>query len=75
MPYDPLKSFTAVSKLVDSPYVLLVNPKVPANNVREFIAHAKASPNPVPYASSGNGSSQHLMGGLFAAMSGAPLKP
>lgn len=74
MPYDPLKSFTAVSKLVDSPYVLLVNPKVPANNVREFIAHAKASPNPVHYASSGNGSSQHLMGGLFASMTGAPLK-
>ena len=74
VPYDPLKSFVAVTKLVDSPYVLLVNPKVPARNVQEFVALAKAAPNTIHYASSGNGSSQHLMGGLFASMSGAPLK-
>jgi tripartite-type tricarboxylate transporter receptor subunit TctC len=74
IPYDPLKSFTAVSKLVDSPYVLLVNPKVAATNVKEFIALAKAAPDSIHYASSGNGSSQHLMGGLFVAMTGAPLK-
>ena len=74
MPYDPIKSFTVVSKLVDSPYVLLVNPKVPARNVQEFIALAKASPDTLHYGSSGNGSSQHLMGGLFVAMTGAPLK-
>jgi tripartite-type tricarboxylate transporter receptor subunit TctC len=72
--YDPIKSFTVVGKLVDSPYVLLVNPKVPAKDVKEFIALAKAAPNTIHYASSGNGSSQHLMGGLFAAMTGAPLK-
>jgi tripartite-type tricarboxylate transporter receptor subunit TctC len=72
--YDPIKSFTVVGKLVDSPYVLLVNPKVPAKDVKEFIALAKAQPNTIHYASSGNGSSQHLMGGLFAAMTGAPLK-
>ncbi|MDB5891078.1 MAG: tripartite tricarboxylate transporter substrate binding protein [Polaromonas sp.] len=74
MPYDPIKSFTAVSKLVDSPYVLLVNPKVPAKNVQEFVALAKAAPDTIHYASSGNGSSQHLMGGLFVSMTGAPLK-
>ena len=74
VPYDPLKSFVAVAKLVDSPYVLLVNPKVPARNVQEFIALAKAAPNTIHYASSGNGSSQHLMGGLFASLSGAPIK-
>ena len=74
MPYDPLKSFVAVTKLVDSPYVLLVNPKVPARNVQEFVALAKAAPNTIHYASSGNGSSQHLMGGLFASMTGAPIK-
>ena len=74
VPYDPLKSFVAVTKLVDSPYVLLVNPKVPARNVQEFVALAKAAPNTIHYASSGNGSSQHLMGGLFATMTGAPLK-
>lgn len=74
MPYDPIKSFIAVSKLVDSPYVLLVNPKIKANNVQEFIALAKAAPDTIHYASSGNGSSQHLMGGLFVAMTGAKLQ-
>ena len=74
VPYDPLKSFVAVTKLVDSPYVLLVNPKVAARNVQEFVALAKAAPNTIHYASSGNGSSQHLMGGLFVSMAGAPLK-
>jgi tripartite-type tricarboxylate transporter receptor subunit TctC len=74
LPYDPIKSFTVISKLVDSPYVLLVNPKVPANNVKEFIALAKAAPDTIHYASSGNGSSQHLMGGLFVSITGAPLK-
>ena len=74
MPYDPIKSFTAVSRLVDSPYVLLVNPKVPAKDVSEFIALAKAAPDTLHYASSGKGSAQHLMGGLFVSMTGAKLK-
>ena len=74
LPYDPIKSFTPVGKLVDSAYVLLVNPKVPANNVAEFISLAKASPDKIHYASSGNGSSQHLMGGMFAAMTGVKMK-
>ena len=74
IPYDPIKSFTVVSKLVDSPYVLLVNPKVPAKDVKEFIALAKAAPETIHYASSGNGSAQHLMGGLFVSMTGAKLK-
>lgn len=74
MPYDPIKGFTPVSKLVDSPYVLLINPKLPAKNVQEFIALAKKSPDDIHYASSGNGSAQHLIGGLFVSMTGAPLK-
>jgi tripartite-type tricarboxylate transporter receptor subunit TctC len=74
LPYDPIKSFTVVGKLVDSPYVLLVHPKVQAKNVQEFIALAKSAPEKVHYGSSGNGSAQHLMGGLFVALTGAPLK-
>lgn len=74
IPYDPIKSFTPISKLVDSPYVLLVNPKVPAKNVQEFVALAKSKPGTIHYASSGNGSAQHLIGGLFASMTQAPLK-
>lgn len=72
--YDPIKSFVAISKLADSPYVLLVNPqKVSARNVQEFIALTKAHPESIRYASSGNGSSQQLMGGLFVSMTGARL--
>jgi tripartite-type tricarboxylate transporter receptor subunit TctC len=75
VPYDPIKSFTPISKLVDSPYVLVINPtKVTANNVKEFIALAKAKPDAMHYASSGNGSTQHLMGGLFESLTGTQLK-
>lgn len=74
IPYDPIKSFAPVSKLVDSPYVLLTNPKVPAKNVQEFIALAKAQPDKIHFASSGNGSAQHLIGGLFASMTKTQLK-
>ncbi|MEP6790723.1 MAG: tripartite tricarboxylate transporter substrate binding protein [Ramlibacter sp.] len=73
MPYDPIKSFAPVSKLVDSAYVLLVNPKVPARNVQELVALSKSAPDALHYASSGNGSAQHLMGGLFVSMTGARL--
>ena len=73
MPYDPIKNFSVVSKLVDSAYVLLVNPKLPAHNVQELITLAKAAPDTIHYASSGNGSSQHLMGGMFVSMTGAKL--
>jgi tripartite-type tricarboxylate transporter receptor subunit TctC len=74
LPFDPVKSFTPIGRLVDSPYVLLVHPKVPAKNVQEFIALAKAAPDSIRYASSGNGSSQHLMGGLFASMTGVHMQ-
>jgi tripartite-type tricarboxylate transporter receptor subunit TctC len=74
MPYDPIKNFTSITKLVDAPYVLVVNPKVPANNVKEYIALAKSSPDKIHFASSGNGSSQHLMGELFMNLTGVKLE-
>jgi tripartite-type tricarboxylate transporter receptor subunit TctC len=74
VPYNALKDFTVVCKLVDSAYVFVVNPKVPAKNVKEFIALAKASPDSIRYASSGNGGNQHLMGGLFATMTDTKLQ-
>ncbi len=74
LPYDPIKSFAPITKLVDSPYVLVTNPqKVPAHNVAELIALAKAKPGRLDYASSGNGSSQHLAAALFANMAGVSL--
>lgn len=72
--YDPLKSFTPIAKLADSPYVLFANTKVPAQSVQELIALSKSNDKPIRYASSGNGSTQHLMGALFIAKSGAKLE-
>ena len=73
MPYDALKDFTPVMKLAEGPYVLVVHPSLGVNSVRELIAAAKAKPNTIDYASSGNGSAQHLVGALFVTMAGAPL--
>ena len=73
MPYDPIKDFTPVMKLAEGPYVLVVHPSLPVKNVQELIALAKAKPNSIDFASSGNGSSQHLVGALFSTMAGAPL--
>jgi tripartite-type tricarboxylate transporter receptor subunit TctC len=74
LPYDPIKSFTPVAKLVDSAYVLVAHPSVKASNTREFIALAKSQPDAIHFGSSGNGSSQHLTGALFNAMAGTQLK-
>ena len=73
IPYDPIRDFTPVMKLGEGPYVLVVHPSLGVKTVGELIALAKAKPNQIDYASSGNGSSQHLVGALFATMSGAPI--
>ena len=74
VPYDSFKDFTHISMLASGPYVLVVNPKkLPVNSVRELIAAAKAKPGAIDFASSGNGSSQHLVGALFNSMAGVQL--
>jgi len=73
VPYDPIKDFTPVMKLAEGPYVLVVHPSLGVNSVQELIALAKSKPNSVDYASSGNGSAQHLVGALFGTVAGAPL--
>jgi tripartite-type tricarboxylate transporter receptor subunit TctC len=72
--YDAFKDFTHISMMAKGPYVLVVNPKkTPVNSVKELIAAAKAKPGVIDYASSGNGSSQHLVGALFNSMAGVQL--
>jgi tripartite-type tricarboxylate transporter receptor subunit TctC len=60
LPYDPVKDFTPVVMMAHTPYLLLVHPSVPAKDVREFIAYAKANPGKLNFGSFGNGSSNHL---------------
>jgi tripartite-type tricarboxylate transporter receptor subunit TctC len=74
MPYDPVKSFVPVARLVAGSRVLLVHPSVPANSVKEFIALAKNQPGKLVYASTGVGSDAHLAGELFKMMAGIDFK-
>jgi len=73
IPYDAIKDFTPVMRLAEGPYVLAVHPSLPVKSVAELIALAKAKPGVIDYASSGNGSSQHLVGALFCSMAGVNL--
>lgn len=73
MPYDALRDFAPVMKIAEGPYVLVVHPSLGVKSVSELVALAKAQPGKVDYASSGNGSAQHLVGALFTTMAGANL--
>ncbi|MBS0466126.1 MAG: tripartite tricarboxylate transporter substrate binding protein [Proteobacteria bacterium] len=73
MPFDTLKAFAPVSLVLKVPSVLVVNPNFPVRTPKELIAYAKANPGKVDYASSGNGSAQHLSGELFVLKTGAPM--
>jgi tripartite-type tricarboxylate transporter receptor subunit TctC len=63
--YDALKDFTPVSLAVSAPFVLLVNPSVPAKSMKELVALAKARPGKLNYASGGTGISSHMVMELF----------
>lgn len=63
--YNIVRDFRAISQVTTQPYVLTVNPAVPAKSVRELIAYAKANPGKLNYASSGQGSIIHLTSELF----------
>ena len=68
MPFDPNKELASVAALVSLNNVLVVNPSVPAKNVRELIALLKKQPGKWTYASSGNGTSIHMSGAMFTQM-------
>ena len=73
MPYDAIKDFTPVTQIASTPNVLVVNPSVPASNVREFIAYAKANPGKLNFGSGSTGSAGHLAGELFKTMAGIDM--
>ncbi len=68
--YDPLKDLAPIALLATNPFVLVVNPSIPASNVRELVAVLKQSPGKYSFGSSGAGATAHLMVVLFNQMAG-----
>jgi tripartite-type tricarboxylate transporter receptor subunit TctC len=71
LPFDPLKDFAPITALASSDSVLIVHPSVPAASVKELIAHARANPGRLNYASAGKASPGHLTAEFFARQNGA----
>ena len=71
--YDALNDFVPITEIGNAPNVLVVHPSLPARSVKELIALARSMPGKIDYASSGNGSSQHLFGALFLSMTGTNM--
>ena len=71
--YDPIKSFAPVAKVADSTLVLVVPANFPANSVQEFVAHAKANPGKLSFASAGVGNQTQLLAELFKSKAGLDI--
>ncbi len=74
VPFDPVKDFAPVALTATVPLVLAINPGVPAKNLQEFLAYARANPGKLNYASSGSGTITHLSGALFASQMGLKMQ-
>ena len=74
LPYDPVKDFVAITLIARVPNMLVINNDIPAKDVAELIKLMKASPGKWNFASSGNGTSQHLSGELFKGMAGVDMQ-
>ncbi|CAM3376110.1 Bug family tripartite tricarboxylate transporter substrate binding protein [Cupriavidus taiwanensis] len=74
LPYDPVKDFAPITRVAMVPNLVVANPKVPVNNIKELIAYVKANPDKLSYGSSGSGSSMHLSGELFNSMTGLHIQ-
>lgn len=70
MPFDPKTAFAHLTIAASVPHVLVVHPSVPANNLKEFIAYAKANPGKLNYGSGGNGTNTHMGAELFKNLAG-----
>lgn len=73
LPYDPVKDFAPITQLVFLNQLLVANAALPASNLKELIAHAKANPGKLNYASYGVGSQPHLAMEIFKSQSGADI--
>jgi tripartite-type tricarboxylate transporter receptor subunit TctC len=73
LPYHPIDDFTGVAHIGTVDYVLMINSQIPAKNVKEFIAYAKANPGKLNYATAGNGSATHLSMAYFNGLNGLEM--
>lgn len=73
LPYDPVKDYTAIAGVINVPLVLVANPALPAKNVRELVALAKAKPGEINFASSGNGVTNHLAMEMLSNAAGVKM--
>lgn len=71
--YDPFRDFTYVTNIAKVPGIVVVHPSVPAKNIKELIALARANPNQLRHGSTGIGSPHHLAGELFKTMAGVKM--
>ncbi len=71
--YDPLKDFTPISNIGANGFVIVVNSKVPVNDLKEFVGYAKAHPRKLNYGSGGSGSLTHLVVALFLQRAGIDM--
>lgn len=71
--YDTLKDMVPVTMVAQMPFMMVVHPSIPANNVKELIAYAKAKPGELNFSSSGNGAGSHLAGEMFNGATGLKL--
>ncbi len=68
--WDPIRDFAPVAMMTRAPQVLAINPKLPFDDLKGLVAYAKKNPGKLNYASSGNGSIQHIAGELFKQLTG-----
>src|SRR3954463_6098605 len=73
IPFDTVKDFQTIATLASTPFVLIVHSKLPAKDLAEFIALARSKPDALTYASSGNGSVNHLLGEMLKSESGIKM--
>ena len=73
MPYDALKDFAPITNVAITPNVLVINPSLPVNSVRELIGYAKANPGKLSFGSGSNGSAGHLAGELLKLDTGIDM--
>ena len=73
-PYDPINDFTPIATLCATEFALVIHPSVPANNLDEFVALAKAKPGQLNFASSGTGAMPHLAAELFSMLRGIKMQ-